>query len=371
LQLGHKYLGDGRVDVDSRHLMKLAQDTTPNGRYELANAVSSFFGNEGLSKMEHHLVVEIMMNLIRRAELDLREALAERLAVLDNVPPEVAIFLANDEISVARSILRHSLVLNEVDLIYIISSKGVEHWQSIAQREELGPQVVRRLVDTGDVGTAASLLDNTKITIHRNTLSRLIKLSLKEEELQTSLLRRPEIDAGLAVELYACVSKALRRDLAQRFPISAAAVEEVLDSLVTELSQEAKGTQEVTPEMALLAKRFRERGEITPVQMIKTLRRGQNCFFMASFAAQLGLAHEFVMLLMKRDAGKSFAIACRSIGMMKSEFASIYLLTSVLRSGQKIVDQKELAAALKYYDHLKDSDVQRIRKEWARHVEAV
>jgi uncharacterized protein (DUF2336 family) len=371
LQLGHNYLGDGRAGVDSRHLMKLAQDTTPNGRYELANAVTTFFGNEELSKMEHHLVVEIMMNLIRRAELDLREALAERLAVLDNVPAEVAIFLANDEISVARAILQHSPVLNEVDLIYIISSKGAEHWQTIAQRAQLGPQVVRRLVDTGDLDTAANLVDNPHITIHRNTLGRLVKISLKAEELQASLLRRPEIDAELAVGLYACASKALRRDLAQRFTISSAMVEAALDTLIMELSQEAKGTQEVTPEMATLAKRFKERGEITPVQMIKTLRRGQNSFFIALFAAQLGLAHEFVVLLLKKDAGKSFAVACRSIGMMKSEFASIYLLTSTIRTGDKTVDQQELAAALKYYDHLKDSDVQRIRKEWSRHVEGV
>ena len=34
-------------------------------------------------------------------------------------------------------------------------------------------------------------------------------------------------------------------------------------------------------------------------------------------------------------------------------------------------DQKELAAALKHYDTIKDTDVQRIRKEWSRHVEGV
>lgn len=370
-QLGHRYHGDGRAGVESRHLLKLAQDATPTGRFTLANAVSQFFEKDELDSVERHLVVEIMMKLIHRTELDLREALAERLSVLENVPAEVIIFLANDEISVARPILQRSVVLNDVDLVYIISSKGEEHWQAIAQREQLNAAVIRRLVDTGDVATAAHLVRNPHITLHRNTVSRLIKISMKEEGLQESLLRRPEIDMELAVELYACVSKAIRREIGKRFNVSPLAIEAAMDTLVAELSDEARGMQRVTREMAVLAKRFRERGEITPGLMMKTLRRGQMSFFVALLAEQLGLAHEFVTHLISREAGKSFAVACRSIGMMKSEFASIYLLTQGLRSADKIIDQKELAEALKCYDRLKDPDVTRIRKEWSRHVEGV
>jgi len=372
---GHKhseeYHGRGSVEIHSSHLLRLAQDATPRGRYALANAVSNFFEHDDLNSMERHLVIEIMMKLINRTEIDLREALAERLSVLENVPAEVIIFLANDVISVARPILEQSPVLNDADLVYIISSKSAEYWQSIARRERLNPLVVRRLVDTGDTGTAASLADNAHIVLHRNTLGRLIKASLTQESMHASLLRRPEIDAELAGELYACVSKALRREITQRFNLSPAVIEVALDNLVAELCQETNGVRKVTSEMATLARRLRERGEITPVQMIKTLRRGQMSFFIALFAEQLGLAHQFVMMLMKKDAGKSFGVACRSVGMMKSEFASIYLLSSTLRSGEKAVDQKELAEALKHYDTIKDTDVQRIRKEWARHVEGV
>ena len=127
----------------------------------------------------------------------------------------------------------------------------------------------------------------------------------------------------------------------------------------------------MTREMAMLARRFKERGDITPAMMTKALRRGQMSFFIALMAGQIGLAHEFVMQLMTKEATKSFAVACRSIGMMKSEFASIYLLSQSLRTGDKTVDQKELAGALKHYDHIKDADVQRIRKEWSRHVEGI
>ncbi|MDE2336953.1 MAG: DUF2336 domain-containing protein, partial [Alphaproteobacteria bacterium] len=275
--------------MDSRQLLQLAQDTTPTGRYALANAVSSFFEHDALNEMEHRLIVEIMMQLIRQAEIDLREALAERLAVLPNVPPEVVIYLANDEISVARPILQHSTVLNDVDLVYIISSKGAEYWRSIARRARISPAVAGRLIETGDAGTAVNMLENQNVNLTKSGMKRLVRTSLKYEKLQEALLRRSEVDGELAAQLYGCVSQALRRDIGKRFQVSAAAIEASLDNLVEELCFEAKGALRVTPEMTALAERFGERGENSPSQMIKALRRGQVSFFVALMAAKLEL----------------------------------------------------------------------------------
>lgn len=357
--------------MDCKNLLQLAQDMTPGGRYKLANAVSQFFEHEELNDMEQRLVIEIMMSLIHRAELDLREALAERISVLSNVPAEVVIFLANDVITVARPVLQKSPVLNDVDLMYIISSKSEEYWQSIAQREKLSNNVIGKLVDTGDVATAVHLSDNPRLHLPKSTLKKLVKTSLKSEMLQKSLLRRPEVDSDLAVDLYACVSHILRREIAQNFNLPTHAIEAALDSLVEELTLEAKGQHVVTPEMAALAVRFKERGEISPVLLQKVLRRGQFGFFVALFAEKMSLPADAVFRLIRKDGGKSFAVACRAVGMMKSEFASIYLLSRGVRTEDRIVDQRELADVLKYYDTVKDYEVQRLRKEWIKHPESI
>lgn len=356
---------EGKQAVDCRSfLIELAQDVSPAARHKLANAVTELFEHKELSEAEHRLVVEIMVNLIQRAELDIREALAERISVLGNVPAEVVIFLANDEISVARPVLQKSPVLNDVDLVYIISSKGPAYWQSIAQRESLSPGVMGRLVDTGDAATALSLSDNPRISIPKSVFKRLAKLSLNGEDLQKSLLQRPEVDAELAVDLYTCVSQVLRREISQRFTLSPGLVENALDNLVEELCAEARGQIAVTQPMRLLARRFKERGEVSPVLMLKVLRRGQLSFFVALFAEKIGLPADAVIRLMRRDGGRLFVVACRSAGMMKSEFASIYLLSRSIRTEEKIVDQREMTDALKYYDSVKDADVQRLKREW-------
>lgn len=350
--------------LDQQQLLECAQDKSPEGRRQLAQAVSSFFGDSILTDHEKELASEILMNLIRQAERDLREALSERLSVQDNVPAELIVFLANDEISVARPVLLHSPVLNDVDLLYIITSRGEEHWQAIARRESLSATVTDRLIDTGDTLTMMNLLENDKLTLQKNSMRRLVKSSMKSEALQVPLLARPEVDPEIAIDLYMVVSEHLRKEISQKFQINAQLVDEAMESLVHELSSEAKGVRQTTQEMVALAARFGARGEITPDLLIKTLRRGQIGFFVALFSQGVKLSPESIVKVAQKEGGKSFVVICRAVGMIKSEFASVFLLSRGLRTEDRIVDQRELAQALKNFDQIKDFDVQRVMKSW-------
>lgn len=357
--------------LDPKELLSCAQDTSDAGRRKLAKAVSQFFDDRHLSETEQSLASEILLNLIRQAELDLREALAERLSVQKNIPPEVMVYLANDHIAVARKVLMHSPVLNDVDLVYIISSKGEEHSRMIAQRESISPLVSDRLIDTGDVQTMLNLVDNQRVHLQKASMKKLAKASLRSEELQAPLLRRPEVDTDIAIDLYMIVSQALRKEIADKFVIPPQVLEQSLEDLIHELSNEAKGMREATPDMVQLAKRFEERNEISADLMIKTLRRGQIGFFLALFAERTGLMPDHVIKMVQKDGGKPFVVACRFIGMMKSEFASIFLLSRGIRTGDKIVDQRELAMALKNFDAIRDFDVQRIMKTWVSNPDLI
>lgn len=357
--------------LDPKQLLECAQDKTEEGRRKLAQAVSEFFEERVLTDSEKGLASDILLNLIKQAETDLRQALSERMSVLSSVPPELVVFLANDQISVASQVLLHSPVLNDVDLIQIISSKGQDHWQTIAKRDSISPVVADRLIDTGDLGTVKNLIENPKASLQKPTMKKLVRVSMNTEELQRPLLRRPELDSDVAIDLYMVVSHALREEIASKFVISNHVLDQAIESLIHELSNEAKGLRNTTPEMASLAKRFNERKDITADLMIKTLRRGQIGFFVALFAERCGLPAEGVVKLIQKDGGKPFVVACRYIGMMKSEFASIFLLSRGIRTGEKIVDQRELALALKNFDAMKDFDIQRVMKSWLKTPELI
>ena len=341
------------------------------GRVRLAKAVSSFFEEKTLSERERSLAGEILLNLVRQAETDLREALAERLAGQENVPIELIVFLANDEISVARPVLLHSPLLNDIDLIYIMTSKGSEHWRAIASRDALSPRVADRIIDTYDPGAILSLLDNERVHLQKGSMKKLVRAAIRSEELHAPLLRRPEVDAEVASDLYLVVSQALRRDIMEKFTVPTELIEKAIENLVEELSHESQGERYVSPEMTVLAKRMQEQDGISPDTLIKTLRRGQTGFFVALFAEKTGFTPEQVVKMIQREHGRHFIVVCRYVGMMKSEFASIFLLSRGVRTGDKIVDQRELAMALRQFDTLKDFDTARIVKSWLKNPETL
>jgi hypothetical protein len=57
--------------------------------------------------------------------------------------------------------------------------------------------------------------------------------------------------------------------------------------------------------------------------------------------------------------------------MMKSEFASAFLLSHSARSGDKVVNQSELIAVLNYYDSVRKYDIERVVKSWIKHPEMI
>lgn len=357
--------------LDPKQLLRFAQDTSSEGRRQLAGAVSAFFAEHRLSENEQRLASDILLNLLRQAEIDLRQALAERIAVQENVPYDLVIYLANDEISVARNVLMHSPVLQDVNLLHVIATQGEEHWRAIAERPSLSPLVADRLIDTNDPDTVLRLIDNQRGRLQKGSMKKILKMAALSEYLQAPLLRRPEVDADAAAKIYMVVSHALQEQITERFPMSGAAVERAFASLVQEFTDELEDRSDVSSALLMLAGRLQERGDITPDMMLRTLRRGQVGFFIALFSARTGFAPDVVTRMIRHGGGKAFILVCRSLRMMKSEFASLFLLSRGIRTSDKIVDQRELAMALKYYDVLKDFDVERIIKGWQKDPEQI
>ena len=353
--------------LNQQELMAYAADHSEAGRQRLAKAVSDFFHGKHLNDHEKDMSSEILMNLIRQAEVDLRGMLAEMLALEPNVPREAIVFLANDDISVAKHILIQSQCLHESDLLFVISSKSYQHWQAIAKRPSLSPAVTDKLIDTGDFMTVMNLIENQQTQLQKPSLKKMFKVATRSERLQAPLMRRPEIDNELAIDLYMVVSSVLRVELTQRFDIPATLIERAADGMIHELTKATQGQHDVSPEMMSLAKKFNDSGDISPALMIRTLRRGQIGFFLALLAEKSGLPPEQVTRLLEKDGGKHLVVPCRLIGMMKSEFASIYMLSRGIGGEKnKIIDQNVMAAALRAFDGLKDHDIQKIMSSWRK-----
>ena len=328
-------------------------------RIDLAKAVGNLVGAE-LSERETELIADVVIALFRQAELDLREALSERLAIMDNVPLRVVLEMANDDIRVAAPVLMESPVLGDMDLVYIIKSKSAEYWRAIAQRHEMSEKVVGALADTGDFETALTLVYNRSIVLSTSVLNTLSELARDSETLATPLLQRDEVDAELAGQLYRYVGESLKAYIAQAYDVDREALEQAVDEVVLEFSGEI--SEEFRPDAAMVkrAGQYKDTGMLTAELMIATLKRGQDQMFVAMLAEFADISMERVMEILHQPNGQCLAILCRAMRVMRSDFVSLFLLTNHFRSGTKTADTSYMTQAVQYFDQVKTETAQKI-----------
>ncbi len=336
---------------DSHKLHKLARDKKPQARAELTSAVSELLEME-LTQRESELLADVLIELMQQAERDIRQALAERLSVMDNAPLRLILKLANDEISVADSILCKSDILSDVDLIYIIKGKGAEHWRAIAKRPKMSDQLIDALVDTGEKGTVTTLVQNNEIRLTGHAVDVVSYMAFEDEGLAKSLLQRDEVSLDVAQRLYQKVGDALKEYIMDAYDIeNSISVEAVVDEVVTELVDAADENTNFMPSNSLIraARRYKEKELLTIKLMLGSLRRGQIAAFIAQFSQFTGMRVETVIDILKQDSGQGLAVIGRAFDIEKPDFLSILMLTQPMRNSERKVDVEDISKAVGYY----------------------
>ncbi len=321
----------------------------------LVEALAVLFEKE-LSAKECELVADIIIGLMRQAEIDLRAAISERLSVNEAVPLRLVLHIADDDIRVAEPVLTKSPVLNEFDLLYIIKSKGSDYCRSIAKRKSLKPSVVNALCGTQDLETALVLTRNEAITIPSEGMEIMAGMAQQYELLAQSLVDRDELTKEIADKIYAHVGEAIKKDLRMRFS------DEELQDVITEVDDVVLEFREIvspeseaegfypTESMLKAAERYRAKGLLNMALMLGTLRRGQITAFIAQFSRYCNLNPSTTIHILSKPEGQGLALACKAIDVNKADYISIYLMTNRMRSDEKGDESAEIVKAVTQYN---------------------
>ena len=348
---------------DAKALLNLAQDNTQQGRNKLTQRICDFFKHK-LSEEEERVAADILLNLIKRTELDFKQILAERLAAEDHVPRVVILSLADERISVAAHVLMYSSLLHDADLLFVLKNKAEEYWEKIALRKHLSPMVMTGLIETDHDQTIETLIRNQDIKMPEAIFKRLGAYVMSKENLQQPLLLRPEVDDRIATMLYVCVSLEVRRFIHDNYDIDVREVERIMQDTLSELLMQASGEVAITPQVMKFAEYAYERGEISADTLIKSLRRSQFSYFLAMFTLWAEMPEDSILAMIQRKNGFGLVAFCKAKGVQKSEFASLFLLSRGMRSGEKVVNHTELAKALTEFDRIKVGEATKLINLW-------
>ena len=349
------------MSVDGDYLFRLARDKTVAGRRALVATVGDLFldRKEALSDRERALMTEILRQLIRDVEIEVRQALAHRLAREPLAPPELLLMLANDEIEVAHPILLHSEVLGDDELIEIIHHRTLEHQLAIAMRREVSERISDALVERGDVGVGKALLETPQARLSQAALAYLVEESKRVDTYQNPLLRRAELGPELARRMYGWVSAELRRYILANFPIDP----RTLDGHVEAATGRLAGQEEAPRAAERLAAELAAADSITPALLVDTLRHGEIALFQAMFATFTGLPTLLVRRLVYESGGEGLAIACRAAGMDAAAFTSIFVLSRKARRDRGLAPG-EVGRIVSFFSKIRPEHARRLLQNW-------
>lgn len=307
-----------------------------------------------LSSNEKVMAADILVDLIKQAESDIRRTLSERLAPRDDIHPNLLHYLAYDDINVAEPILLNSPLLSNMDLIYIIQSKSKDHWKTIAARNDISGNVVNNLIKKKDEGTIIGLLKNESIVLEEGVLEEIKTIAVTAPDVAETFVNYKTLPRKMAVDIYWYVSTILRQSIEKNFDVKEQEVSKALEECVQDFCDTMLQADNISPSVLMteVAELYHNDLRITDDLLVGTLRRRQGRFFIALFEKRSNLSSKIIWNMMRQIGGQGLAVACRAMNVSKENFISLFLLSRTIVRSNRAVDANELKMAMRYYDGL-------------------
>jgi len=229
----------------------LARDTDDEVRTDLARKIGRLAPR--LSKREaghlEQLTLEALEILARDTLPQVRAIIAEEIKRLDNIPKPLIDALARDvELIVAAPILEYSPLLNDDDLLEIISSKPVQGALSaIARREGLSESISDSIAAVFDVDAIARLLANPSAQIREETLDHLIDRAPDQGDWHEPLVLRPHLSKRAILRLARFVTSSLITMLKERHDVDPDTLDKIADRAERRLDRESPAPDGAAP----------------------------------------------------------------------------------------------------------------------------
>lgn len=309
-------------------LSQLAADPKSARRGDIYLAIASLYQSQAprLSERERSLMREILQRLAGDVEMAIRISLAERLAEDDDAPLDLILLLADDRIEVARPVILRSRQLTDEDLLSLLGHASDEHQLACAERPHIGEPVTDRLAHSGSESVLIALVRNATARIARAAFETLIDKSRQIAALQAPLVQRTDLPPALATRMCEWVSEALRDHIRVNFPEGAPAAQAKLGE-ATLIVQTPGPVASTGMGAAKLVDKLAAAGQLKAGFLLRVLHQGQLELFEIAFARLLGIDPKPLRHLLFDAGPASLALACRSAGIDRCVFGTVFNLT--------------------------------------------
>jgi uncharacterized protein (DUF2336 family) len=179
-----------------------------------------------VNTFERAVTADVLVEILREAEMEDRTRVARRLANLGEIPPTLVRMLLRDAFEVSAVLLEHCASLTDIDLLDCVRHAGLNHRRLIAARRGVGAVVCEALVERMEPTVIETLLRNTLAQLSAEAVETLVAATRQAPELVPLMLKRPELRPAHAYILFWWADADARRTILQRFAVSREVLQE-------------------------------------------------------------------------------------------------------------------------------------------------
>lgn len=299
-------------------LAGLARLRDPESHGRLALSITEICTATPLSERAEPLAGEILVTLARKAEEEVRIAMAAALAGCDWAPHGIVRFLAFDAPSVAREVILHSLRLTEDDLHELAETGSHDHRCLIAERPDISGKVSDALCHRIEPAVMRTLIGNSTAILTEAGFIRCAEYAAGDPESGETLCRRHDLPETIALKLYQTVSEAVRDQLMDRFELDPGKI-----TPIAEFAAETARSDDADTGAARLIEKLQFAGKLNPAFAVKALSEGREVVFDHAIAALCGLSIDDWRKALGLSGARTLALACRAARIDRSIYPTV------------------------------------------------
>lgn len=324
-----------------------------------------------LPPQERHLAGDVLVELLREAELELRESVAKRLVMLNEAPRTILVILAKDKIEIARHVLEESKSLTDSDLIQISKKVSLEHRKVIAKRRKVSDAVVDELVQFLEEDVVEALLKNKGANFSETALQRILTVSRSHLPYVDLLVNRVELRPSHGLTMFWWASSATRKKILHRFGVTRNVLQESCQDLFAKAAAEGWSDPAVRKALQFIERRQRNRAALDRSQyesLEKAIEAAEADGLTRKLTEEIsyiaGIKPATGAQILTDKSGEAIAILCKAPGVKRPYIEKIWRALKKPTVDINGDMHPELAKVMETYDVISTDKAQTILRYW-------
>lgn len=324
-----------------------------------------------LPPQERHMAGDVLVEMLRDADIELRASVAKRLVMLNEAPRTILIILAKDEIEVAKHVLENSKSLSDSDLIQVARRVKAEHRLMMAQRRHISDAVVDVLVEFLEEEVVETLLKNKGANFSETALQRILTVSRQHQPYVALLAKRVETRPSHGLTMFWWADAKNRKTILHRFAVSRAVLQQSCADLYPQAAAEGWNDPAARQALQFIERRQRNRAALARSKY-------ESLESAIDEAEQVGMSREIAdeisyiagvkpatgAQILSDKTGEALAVFCKAPGLRRKH---IHQLWRALRRPETQHDGSPnpyLEEAVRVYDAISTDNAQTVLRYW-------